>query len=263
MWRVGVLICSLFMSALVFAVKRPLGRGIPLTIWILAAAIVLGCDKQEELLPSRPGVPAGKGIVSGIVRFFGSVPKAAPIADADCHLGGPPLVDESLVVDDAGGMRNVIVYIKDAPAVNAASPPVVMDQAYCRFSPHVVAVQTGQALRFHSSDSVPHNVHGQCEANASFNFMMAAAGQSREITFRRPEVFQVRCDVHPWMNGYVAVFDHPLFAVTDERGRFRIEHVPPGKYTLVAWQERLGTVEQPLTVTDAPVSADFEFSARR
>jgi len=168
-------------------------------------------------------------------------------------------VDESLAVDDGGGLRNVIVYVKDGPPVDVPSSAVVMDQVHCRFSPHVVAVRTGQVLRFHSGDAVPHNVRGQCQANEPFNFMMASAGQSQDQTFSKPEFVQVHCDVHPWMNGYVGVFDHPLFAVSGDGGESRIEHLPPGNYTLAAWHERLGTREQPLTISDARVTVDFEF----
>jgi len=248
--------------ALPLAVWRTVTSGV---IALLVAATTLvtvpvACKRQDEPLPSRAAVPPGNGIVTGVVRYSGVVPKAKPIPDADCHLGGRPLEDESVVVDDAGGLRNVIVYIKDGPPVELSSAAVVMDQVNCRFSPHVVAVRTGQVLRFHSSDTVPHNVRAQCEANEPFNFMMAAAGQTQEKTFSRPEFFQVRCDVHPWMNGYVGVFDHPLFAVTGEGGEFRIEHLPAAKYTLVAWQERLGTREQPITVTNEPARVNFEFS---
>jgi plastocyanin len=169
-------------------------------------------------------------------------------------------MDESLTVDSGGGLQNVIVYVKDGPPVDVPSGVVVMDQVNCRFAPHVVAVRTGQVLRFHSSDPVPHNVRGQCDANDPFNFMMASAGQSQDKTFGKPEFFQVRCDVHPWMNGYVGVFNHPLFAVTGVGGTFRIEHVPPGKYNLSAWHERLGTREQTVTVTDSHITADFDFA---
>jgi plastocyanin len=216
-----------------------------------------GCEKHDDA--PRASVPAGKGIVTGVVRFFGTAPKPQPIPGADCHLGGPPLTDESLIVDDTGGLRNVIVYVKDGPSADVPAGPVVMDQVNCRFSPHVMAVRTGQVLQFHSSDPVPHNVRAQCEANDSFNFMMSSAGQSQDKTFTKPEFFQVHCDVHPWMNGHVGVFDHPFFAVTGDGGKFRIEHLPPGKYTLLAWHERLGTKELPLTVSDGPVTADFEF----
>jgi plastocyanin len=225
---------------------------------VLITAALAGCGKQDE--SSRPTVPAGKGIVGGVVRFSGPLAKPQPIPGADCHLGGPVLMDESLAVD-AGGLRNVIVYVKDGPPVDVPSGPVAMDQVNCRFSPHVVAVRTGQILQFHSSDPVPHNVRARCEANESFNFMMGSAGQSQDKTFAKPEFFQVHCDVHPWMNGWVGVFDHPLFAVTGDGGKFRIEHLPPGKYTLVAWQERLGTREQPLTVSDGPVTVNFEFGS--
>jgi hypothetical protein len=108
---------------------------------------------------------------------------------------------------------------------------------------------------------------------------MSAAGQTKDLTFARPETFRVKCAVHPWMTGYVAVFDHPLFAVTGgpgalggngpsdgkaATGRFEIRNVPPGTYMLAAWHERYGTVQRQVTVPadagpDAPVTADLTY----
>lgn len=245
---------------------RALGTG--LVIGLLAGLLV-GCDRHADAPPPRPTVPAGKGVIAGTVTLAGPIPAMREIASGPCHPGGgkASVTDESVVADDAGRLANVVVYVKDGPPVDVpAGAAVELDQRDCRYVPHVVAVRTGRTLRVRSSDPTLHNVEGQCEANPKFNFGMTAAGQTRDLTFARPETFRVKCAVHPWMTGYVAVFDHPLFAVTAAGGRFEIKSVPPGTYTLVAWHERYGTVERQVTVPtdagpDAPVTQDFAFGA--
>jgi hypothetical protein len=48
------------------------------------------------------------------------------------------------------------------------------------------------------------------------------------------------CNIHPWMNARVGVFDHPYFAVTDERGAFEIRLAPKGAWRLKVWHEKVG-----------------------
>lgn len=88
-------------------------------------------------------------------------------------------------------------------------------------------------------------------------------GMKLEKTFSNPEVMvKFKCDVHPWMNGYIGVLNHPFFGVTDEQGGFKIENVPAGDYTVEAWHETYGAKSQKITVSaDGTAQADFKFSA--
>lgn len=158
-------------------------------------------------------------------------------------------------------MSNVVVYLEDGPNVASKMEPVLLDQQYCRYTPHVVAVRTGQTLKVKSSDPTLHNAHSDKGTNKPFNLSFADAGQTKELSFTQPEVaIRVRCDVHQWMSAYVAVFDHPFFAVTGEDGAFELKGVPAGTYTLVAWHERYGQKKQPVTVgADGTVTATFVF----
>jgi hypothetical protein len=60
------------------------------------------------------------------------------------------------------------------------------------------------------------------------------------VTLSKPEIVKVTCDVHSWMLGWVAVFSHPYFAVTDAAGLATIEQVPAGSHTIELWHEVLG-----------------------
>lgn len=221
-----------------------------------------GCKKSAVPITAKPVVPAGTATIRGSVSFAGVAPELKPIPGATCHKDVKPAFDNALVVDAAGKVQNVIVYLKDGPNVDLPAEPVVLDQVDCRYEPRVVAVRAGKVLRVKSSDPTIHNVHGMCNANPQFNFGMTGAGETKDITFSLPEPSPVRmkCDVHPWMAGHVGVFDHPFFAVTGPDGTFQLKQVPAGTYTLVAWHERLGTSEQPITVVEGqPASAEFTF----
>jgi len=87
-------------------------------------------------------------------------------------------------------------------------------------------------------------------------------GSEQTVTLPRaePSPMEVRCDVHQWMRAYVAVFDHPFFAVTGNGGRFAISSLPPGQYTVVAWHEKYGEKRQQVTIgAVSPASAQVEF----
>jgi hypothetical protein len=233
----------------------------------MAACLLGGCGRGDDgAAPpaSRPAVAAGMVVVTGTVKFDGPPPPTATLGEQTCCDKRTPIVDESLVVDPAGGVRNVVVYLEDGPNVPTAPPPALLDQQGCRYVPHVLAVRAGQTVQVRSSDPTLHNAHADRGANKPFNLGFTDAGQVKETAFAKPEVaVRVRCDVHQWMSAYVAVFDHPFFAVTGAGGTFEIAGVPPGTYTLVAWHERYGKKTQQVVVADGgsptPVVAGFWF----
>ena len=207
----------------------------------------------------------GNGVVRGVVKFDGVPPKMATIANKPCHDGAGELQEETVLVGAGGAMMNVFVFVEGAGTGDGKDrPPAVLDQVHCRYEPHVVGVQVGQTLNVRSSDDTMHNVHYKPDRNAAGNFGMTRAGQEKNVTFDKPEsVFQIKCDVHPWMTAYVGVFENPFFATTDVEGRFEIKGLPAGDYTLVAWHELYGRQAQPLKVADEakPVEATFRYKA--
>jgi hypothetical protein len=87
------------------------------------------------------------------------------------------------------------------------------------------------------------------KANQEFNNGQPIQGMKMTHTFTAKEVMvPFKCDVHGWMNAYVGVLDHPYYAVTDASGKFDIASLPPGTYTIEAWQEKLGTQTQSVTI---------------
>jgi hypothetical protein len=229
------------------------------SVWVILALVPIGCDKSPKAPTARPTVAPGPGIVQGIVRFHGEIP-IPKIIGGDCGPGIAPALDESEIVNPDGTLKNVIVFIKDGPNIQSTDPgEPVLAQKNCRYVPHVMALRAGQILVITSHDSVPHDVHIETDDNPSDNFA-EMLGASHAVHFDHPGIVRFKCAVHPWMTAYARVFDHPCYAVTGDNGKFTIARVPPGSYTLVAWQEKLGEIEKPFTVVDdKPVVVDFDY----
>lgn len=210
--------------------------------------------------------------VGGKANFTGKATKPAKIAmdgDAVCHQqnGGKPVLNETLVVSDKGGLANVFVYVKEGVKPESVPPvptePVVLDQKGCAYYPHVLGIRVGQPLKVLNSDPTMHNVHSMPKTNSSFNFGMSTKGSTVEKKFSKPELgVRIKCDVHGWMNGWANVVDHPYFAVTDTSGKFTINGLPDGDYTLEAWHEKLGTQTQKISVKGGNATTDFSFAPK-
>ncbi len=125
------------------------------------------------------------------------------------------------------------------------SEPVTIDQKGFRFVPRVMAIQTGTAVRFLNYDPEPHNVYSP---EGRYNLGVWPTGDSRTHVFRKAGVYSQRCSLHPDMLAYLVVVDTPYFAVSDDKGRFAIEDVPPGRYRAVVWHERKNGLERDLAV---------------
>ncbi len=133
-----------------------------------------------------------------------------------------------------------------AEALVAKTPVVHIDQKNCEFVSFATALLDTQSLLFKSSDPVNHNVHISPFTNPPFNVILAPNGSITKslVAERRP--ISLVCDIHPWMKGWIMVFDHPFFAVTAADGSFEIKGVPIGDQNVVVWQAKVGYVNEGL-----------------
>jgi hypothetical protein len=215
---------------------------------------------------------AGGGKITGTIKFTGTPPHDRAIdmsKDPVCVKAheGNPVKTQSAVIGPDGGLANVVVYISEglsADATNAvSSEPATIDQKGCMYEPHVVALDVNQHMKVVSSDPTTHNIHPLPAAgggNIGWNKSQPPGSPPFDTTWKAQEVaIPVKCNIHPWMHGYIAVVKGP-YGVSNEKGAYTIDNVPPGSYTLTAWQETFGPQTQKITVTAGKASAaDFTF----
>lgn len=231
-----------------------------------------GAKPEAPKTPPPPDVKpsAGTGAVVGRVAYNGDPPKPREInfgAEKKCHLHhDKPPTDEALVVSADKSVKWVLVRVAgkvpgDYPPPKAAA---VLDQKGCVFSPHVLAIQAGQAVEVKNSDEVLHNVRCESAINPPFNFNLPKVGDTKAVKFDAAETgVKLKCDVHFWMGGVVHVIPHPFFAVTGDDGRFQIEKLPPGTHKLEVWHEKLGKQTKDVTVKAGEVlTVDFSFDPK-
>jgi plastocyanin len=233
-----------------------------------------GTQNQEPTaqlpIPTRKMDAATTASIAGKVVLDGQPLVAKPIdmsAEPYCaKLNAGPISPPQVVMGADGSLANVVIYIRDFPGEYiVAAPPAAatLSQRGCMYEPHVVAVRAGQPLEIKNDDQATHNVLGMAQQNPKFNRSEMPGAAPIEEVFAIPELaIPLRCNVHPWMKSYVFVFSHPYFAVTSKDGQFELKNVPPGTYTVEAWQEKYGTQEQKVTLGPNESKAmDFKFSA--
>ncbi len=258
-----------------------------LIVWLgLLLLIAGGCGKKGEEVP---GLPLGQavteaprfqvetvveralaGSVQGEVLFEGEVPAQTVLqmeGNPECRALHPPgkILGGDVLVQD-GKLQNAFVYIKTGLEGKTFSPPetpVIVDNRTCIYQPHVAGVMMNQPVELRNSDPTLHNVHALPEKQKEWNVGLPFQGMKLVKKFSEPEVMvRLKCDVHPWMAGYIGVLAHPYFYVTGADGRFELQNLPPGDYTVAVWHERFGTLEQTVKVGEGEIKeAVFRFPA--
>src|SRR5262245_24030401 len=202
---------------------------------------------------------------------------------AHCLANGP-ILDESVIVNPKNrGIKNVVVFLRpDDPEAkefprdklhpdDAKRKPadIVIDQPCCMFVNRVTCARVGDTIVVKNPAPVPHNFLWHSTENGEHNIVIPATNQWK---MPKPLVaetgpLQCSCTIHGWMKGYVRIFDHPYYAVTDEDGNFEIKNAPAGKFRIVYWHESglrggaKGRFGEPITITGPTMEmkpVDFE-----
>jgi hypothetical protein len=235
---------------------------------VLSLVVLVCCG---ALILGQKVNAAGEGKITGTVKLDGAAPHMKGIdmsKDPYCskaHATDPAHL-EQVVVGANGGLQNVVLYLSDWSGSAQASTAVpVFDQKNCMYMPHVLAMDVGQTFKVTSSDQTTHNIHplpNPMTGNIPWNQSQPPGAQPVEKSWKSEEVIPVQCNIHPWMHGWFVVVKGP-YATTDGNGSYTINNVPPGNYTVTAWQEDYGKQTQKVTVASgAAATANFTYKAK-
>ena len=225
-------------------------------------------ETTESSGPDQPAATpdAPPGALTGHIRFDGTapVPRTLKVTSDQSACGQHSLLSEELRVSDAMGLAGVVAVLEgpglDAPHEEAPAELPMLDQKGCQFTPHILIVRTGIPFVIRNSDSVLHNARStevpggplaDSPPNRSFNLAMPREGQELKKRLKSSGIVEVACDVHAWMKSYVVAVPHHFARVSDREGRFQMDDIPAGRYTLHLWHETLGTRQETVVVAPA------------
>lgn len=171
-------------------------------------------------------------------------------------LGGQPTADA--VVTIAGIPPEVI----KARLAAIRSKKNVMNQKEMKFIPRVLPVLKGTTVEFPNNDTSWHNVFSKSEAK-NFDLGLYPPGEKRSTTFDQPGVVRILCNVHPAMEGFVVVEEHPFFSGADQRGNYRIDNVPLGKVRVKVWHPQAGTTDAEVSLARGGQVLDVNFDLKK
>lgn len=230
------------------------------SVVVLSVAGVCGVSLSVSAGAKSPGLrsPGASRFASGTIR--GRVELRQPPSDVEPR----PNVSGLGMPSSHGhtNRRRSVVYLETAPRAafdEREEPRATMDQQNETFVPHILAIVAGTTVDFPNSDHTYHNVFSLSKIR-TFNLGRYAAGRSKPVRFDRPGIVRVFCDIHSHMSAYILVFAHRYFVVTDEDGRYRLDNVPPGTYTVVAWNESTRQESRRVVVPDGGGEVEASFS---
>ncbi len=237
-----------------------------------AGLLVIALVCIASIMIQRRASAAGEGSITGTVKLDGTAPHMKGIdmsKDPWCtkQNANNPARLQLVVVGANNGLDNVVLYISEGPSGSAQKPSAVpvFDQKNCMYVPHVLAMDVGEQYKVITSDQTAHNIHpdpNPMTGNIPWNRSQPPGAPPIVESWKHEEVaIPVKCNIHPWMHGWFVVVKGP-YATTDENGSYKIENLPPGSYTVTAWQETYGKMTQNVTVSAGqPAKLDFTFKA--
>jgi len=209
------------------------------------------------------------GTIRGRVHLTGKLPGNPVIrmrVDPACSklTAGKLVVQEYVVAALDGSLANTFVRLQGSfPPTSVPAQPVVIDQSGCIYAPRVIGVRVGQSVQIKNSDPLLHNVEALSGKSNGFNIAQPRAGLVYEFRPKNEEVMlHLKCGIHSWMNAYLGIVSNPYFAVSNTKGTFQIDRVPPGTYAIEAWHERFGLVKKTISVKAGAVATiDFAYAS--
>ncbi len=213
--------------------------------------LTLGREGVVSLAPKNEHV---NGAIKGTVRIESKIPsKSFPL---NFYSRKGTSVNRNQPTVPVNELENVVIYLEETvqakdktltmPQTSGESQPAIR-QLNELFSPHVLPIVVGTVVQFPNEDPFFHNVFS-LSGTKSFDLGRYPKGHTRSVKFDRPGIVKVFCHIHSHMNAVILVFDHPYFCIPLVNGNFVIDDIPPGRYTLVVWHERLKPYKQGVSI---------------
>jgi hypothetical protein len=236
---------------------------------LLMVSILLGNALQE---PSSA--------LSGVVTLKGNTPSRQEFSTRHISQSAIPNMPEKLVydpieVDPEKHVKWVLVYVKkglESRIFDIPKEPKLLEFDKLCFKPRVLGIMAGQEIVLRNQDDFLLNMHMYPKENKESNAGLPGKGYFLKRTFTHPEVgIKVKSGectdlkaFYEVSNAWITVLPHPYYAVTNQDGKFEIKGLPPGKYTLEAWQEHCMPVTRDIVVgQNESTSVNFELEARK
>jgi plastocyanin len=219
----------------------------------LVTSVSASTALAPAVTPPAPASAAANGTIRGRVDFLRDVRASDP---------RPTIAELGMPAHDHGtsDQRVAVVYLETGPRgafEERPGPTVVLDQRNETFVPHVLAITAGTTVQFLNSDKTYHNVFSLSKPKR-FDLGRYPTGRSKSVRFDRPGIVRVFCEIHSHMSAFILVFAHRHFAVTNARGEYRIDGLPPGNYTVAVWHPVLNA--KPLAVRVPEEGGDLELA---
>lgn len=234
-----------------------------LAVLLVSVAVLLVGSSVSAAPPSGSSI-TGTVKLDGVAPHQKGIDMSKEPSCAAIHKD-KPVTMEGVITGSGGGLANVVVYISQGLSGNeaASSEAVSITQKGCQYIPHVVALDAGQHMKVINDDQTSHNIHPQPTKNSEWNKSQPPGAAPFDVTWANEEIaVPVKCNIHPWMHGYIAVVKGP-YGVSDDNGAFTLSNVAPGSYTVTAWQETYGTQTAQVTVAAGKAAtANFTFKAK-
>jgi len=219
----------------------------PSSIILLTSMLLIlgtiGTNAQAEIAPGST--------LQGRILYRGPIPPAETQAiEQDKETCGTSKQSFPVTVSSKGGLFQAVVSVEGLSGSpnTQKHPPLLIKNDLCQFQPHIALGSVKQPLEVQNLDPILHNTHIRTEKRAFFNVVLLSKSQGIKKVLKEPGLMTISCNKHPFMMGYVQVFDHPYFAITDSQGAFSIPNLPPGTHRLSIWHKTLGTIHQTVTV---------------
>jgi hypothetical protein len=206
------------------------------------------------LLLLGPAAPP-PGARAGVIRGQVAVPAVPPPQRAlQPYAGGAAALPQPRI-PARGAPQDAVIYIESLPAeVDSLLPQPAgrprLAQQDQSFQPRVIAVPAGGVVEFPNMDPIYHNVFSVSPAKR-FDLGRYGRGKSKSVTFQKPGLVNVYCDIHSNMEGFILVVPNRALARPDAAGRYALPDLPPGRYTLLAWHPDLATVRREVVVPES------------